>query len=432
MSRRSQGPAQFSLFSIGRWRALILFKELSNTKFQVTYSAEFHFLSLSAGILRCPHLSCVYLPHAIVPRGQLRFPLTMSEDFMAKKKVRSGVALSLLLFCLITASHLPAAPQSTGSSGYHLVNKVKLGGTGGWDYLEVDPATHRLFISRGTHVIVVDPDKGKIIGDIPNTQGVHGIALADEFNKGFTTNGRTSDSTVFDLTTLKVSRNTKTDKDSDAVIYDPFSKRVFTFNGDANTASAIDAASGNLVSTFPLGGGPEFGATDGKGKIFVNLEDKSSLVKFDAKTLQIENTWPLAPCESPSGLAIDAAHEILVVGCHNKLMAFVDGNSGKVLGTVPIGQGVDANRFDPATGYAFASCGDGTLTIAHEDSSTKFSLVEMIQTQRGARTMALDYATQAVYLVTAEFGPAPTATSDNPRPRPVILPDTFSLLIYGK
>jgi DNA-binding beta-propeller fold protein YncE len=312
------------------------------------------------------------------------------------------------------------------------VKKVKLGGTGGWDYLEVDPATHRLFISRGTHVVVVDPEQGKIVGDVPDTQGVHGIAIANEFNKGFTTNGRTADSTIFELASLKALGNVKTDKDSDAVIYDPFSKRVFTFNGDANTSSAIDAAAGKLVATFPLGGGPEFAATDGKGKIFVNLEDKSALVKFDSKTLKVENTWPLAPCESPSGLAIDPDHEILVVGCHNKLMAFVDGNSGKVIGTVPIGQGVDANRFDPATGYAFASCGDGTLTIAHEDSPTKFSLVEKIDTQRGARTMALDYSTHTVYLVTAEFGPAPAATAENPRPRPTMVPDTFTLLVYGK
>jgi len=351
---------------------------------------------------------------------------------MAIKNVCARAFLPLLVFSLFAAIHLPAAPQAAGGSGYHLIKKVKLGGTGGWDYIEVDPATHRLFISRGTHVIAVDPEQGKIIGDIPDTQGVHGIAFANEFNKGFTTNGRTSDSTMFDLTSLKVLGNVKTDKDSDAVIYDPFSKRVFTFNGDANTASAIDAATGKVVSTFPLGGGPEFGATDGKGKIFVNLEDKSSLVKFDAKTLKIENTWALAPCESPSGLAIDAAHEILVVGCHNKLMTFVEGNTGKVLGTVPIGQGVDANRFDPGTGYAFASCGDGTLTIAHEDSPTKFSLVERIDTQRGARTMAIDYATHTVYLVTAEFGPAPAATAENPRPRPAILPDTFTLLIYGK
>jgi len=351
---------------------------------------------------------------------------------MSNKNVCARACLALLLFALFAAICVPTAAQSAGGSGYHLVKKVKLGGTGGWDYLEVDPATHRLFISRGTHYIVVDPDQGKIIGDIPDSQRAHGVALADEFNKGFTTDGGSGDSIMFDLTSLKILDRIKTDKDSDAVIYDPFSKRVFTFNGDANTSSAIDAASGKLVSSFPLGGGPEFGATDGKGKIFVNLEDKSSLVKLDAKTLKIENTWPLAPCESPSGLAIDAAHEILVVGCHNKLMTFVDGNSGKVLGTVPIGQGVDANRFDPGTGYAFASCGDGTLTIAHEDSPTKFSPVEMIQTQRGARTMAIDYATHTVYLVTAEFGPAPQATADNPRPRPAILPDSFTLLIYGK
>src|SRR5271154_4283085 len=347
-------------------------------------------------------------------------------------KKTAAAFFALFLCSLLSTAYLRGAAQSSGSSGYHLVKKVELGGPGGWDYLEVDAATHRLFISRGTHVIVVAPDQGKIVGDFPDTQGVHGIALADEFNKGFTTNGRTADSTMFDLTSLKPQGNVKTDKDTDATIYDPFAKRVFTFNGDANTASAIDAASGTLVGTFPLGGGPEFGASDGNGKIFVNLEDKSALVKFDAKTLKIENTWPLAPCESPSGLAIDAAHEILIVGCHNKLMTFVDGNSGKVLGTVPIGQGVDANRFDPVTGYAFASCGDGTLTIAHEDSPASFSAVETIQTQRGARTMAIDYATHDVYLVTADLGPAPAATKDNPRPRPAIIPDTFTLLIYKK
>ena len=351
---------------------------------------------------------------------------------MNKKNAVACASLALLGLAIAAAPHLFATPQSVGSSGYHLIKKVKLGGAGGWDYLEVDPATHRLFISRGTHVIVVDPEKGTIVGDIPDTQGVHGIALADEFNKGFTTNGKTGDSTIFDLTSLKTIGNAKADKDADAVIYDRFSKRVFTFNGDANTSTAIDAASGKTVTTFALGGGPEFGASDGKGKMFVNLEDKSALVKFDAKTLKIENTWPLAPCESPSGLAIDAAHEILVVGCHNKLMAFVDGNTGKVLGTVPIGQGVDANRFDPVTGYAFASCGDGTITIAHEDSPTKFSLVETLQTQRGARTMAIDYATHVVYTVTADFGPTPEKTAENPRPRPTIIPDTFTLLVYGK
>ncbi|MFZ0519609.1 MAG: hypothetical protein WAN14_08600 [Candidatus Acidiferrales bacterium] len=342
------------------------------------------------------------------------------------------VTFTFFLFSLLAPAHVPAAPQSSGGSGYHLIKKVKLGGAGGWDYLEVDPATHRLFISRATHVIVVDPEQGKIIGDIPDTQGVHGIAFADKFNKGFTTNGHASNSTIFDLASLKVLGNAATDKDPDGLIYDPFSKRAFSFNGDSSSSTAIDAASGKVVGTVTLGGGPEFAASDNKGNIFVNLEDKSALVQFDAMTLKVKNTWPLAPCESPSGLAIDAAHEILVVGCHNKLMTFVDGNSGKIIGTVPIGQGVDANRFDPVTGYAFASCGDGTLTIAHEDSPAKFSAVETIQTQRGARTMALDYATHTVYLVTAEFGATPASTPENPHPRPAIVPDTFTLLVYGK
>ncbi len=351
---------------------------------------------------------------------------------MLKKSAVGLVAIGIVAAGMIVSRHAAAAPQAAGASGYHLIKKVKLGGTGGWDYLTVDQATHRVFISRGTKVIVVDPTTEKVLGEIPDTQGVHGIALAAEFNRGYTTNGRTSNSTIFDMTTLTKLGEAKTDKDPDAVIYDPFSKRVFTFNGDASSSTAIDAATGNVAGTVALGGGPEFAASDGKGKIFVNLEDKSQLVKFDARTLKVENTWPLAPCESPSGLAIDAEHEVLVVGCHNKLMTFVDGNSGKVVGTVPIGQGVDANRFDPGTGYAFASCGDGTLTIAHEDSPSKFSLVEMVNTQRGARTMALDRSNHNIYLVTADFGPAPAATADNPRPRPAILPDTFVLLVYGK
>ena len=345
---------------------------------------------------------------------------------------KAAQSLALLLGVLAIAGIAHTAPQAVGPSGYRLVKTVKLGGTGGWDYLTVDPATHRLFISRGTHFMVVDLAQSKIVGDIPDTQGAHGVALAAEFSRGYTTNGRTADSTIFDLATLKVLGNVKTDKDTDGVIYDPFSKRVFTLNGDANTATAIDAKSGTVAGSVALGGGPEFGATDGKGHIFVNLEDKSSLVRFDATTLKLENTWPLAPCESPSGLAIDAEHEILIVGCHNKLMAFVDGDSGKVFGTVPIGQGVDANRFDPGTGYAFASCGDGTITIAHEDSPAKFTLVDTIQTKRGARTMEIDPTNHHLYTVTADFGPVPAATAENPRPRPAILPDTFVLLEYGK
>ena len=319
-----------------------------------------------------------------------------------------------------------------GKSGYHLIKKVKLGGEGGWDYLTVDPVSRRLFISRGTHVMVVDADEGKVVGDIPNTPGVHGIALVPEMNKGFTSNGKTATSTIFDMKTLEKLGEASTEKDPDAIIYDLASKRVFTFNGDASSATAIDAATSKTVGNFALGGGPEYAASDGKGHAFVNLEDKSQLVKFDPVTLKVEKTWPLAPCESPSGLAIDAEHEILVVGCHNKMMAFVDGNSGHVIGTVPIGQGVDANRFDPETGFAFASCGDGTLTVAHQDSPDKFSVVDTIATQRGARTMELDTSNHNLYLVSADFGATPAPTPEHPRPRPAIVPDTFTLLIYGR
>ena len=319
-----------------------------------------------------------------------------------------------------------------GKSGYHLIKKVKLGGEGGWDYLTADPASRRLFISRGTHVMVVDADEGKVVGDIPNTSGVHGIALVPEMNKGFTSNGKSNTSTIFNMKTLQTLGEATTEKNPDAIIYDPASKRVFTFNGGSDSATAIDAATGKTVGTIALGGGPEFAASDGKGHVFVNLEDKSQLVKFDPVTLKIEKSWPLAPCESPSGLAIDAEHEILVVGCHNKMMALVDGNSGHVIGTAPIGQGVDANRFDPATGFAFASCGDGTVTVAHEDSPDKFTVVDTVTTQRGARTMELDTSNHNLYLVSADFGATPAATPEHPRPRPPMIPDTFTLLIYGR
>src|SRR5271167_1014099 len=215
---------------------------------------------------------------------------------------------AVLVFSILTAvgfgvaSPVATAQGSAGPSGYHLLKTVKLGGIGGWDYLTVDEATHRLFISRGTHVIVVDPHTGKVVGEIADTPGVHGVAVAPEFNRGYTTNGQTASSTIFELDSLKVLGQAKTDKDTDGIIYDPFSKRIFTFNGDANTASAIDAKSGQVVRTVPLGGGPEFGAADGKGHVFVNLEDKSAVVRINSTTLEIEATWPLAPCESPSGM----------------------------------------------------------------------------------------------------------------------------------
>ena len=322
------------------------------------------------------------------------------------------------------------AREAAGTSGYHLKAKYKLGGEGGWDYLAFDPGMNRLFISRGTHVIVVNPKTGKVIGDVPGLTRSHGIALAPQFNKGFASDGDPGSVTVFDYKTLKVLAHLKTAPDCDGIIYDPATKRVLTMNGDSASSTAIDASSGTVVGTFPLGGKPEFAAADGKGHVFANLEDKSELVKIDAKDLKVDETWSLAPCHSPSGLAIDTKNERLFAGCHNGLMAFVDGNSGKVLGTVPIGQGVDANRFDAGTGYAFASCGDGTITVAHEDSPDKLTKIDMITTQRGARTMGIDLKNHELFTVTAEFGPMPAAQPGQRFRRPPILPGTFTLLEY--
>lgn len=358
-------------------------------------------------------------------------------------------AVMVLALCaLVFENKASASPQASGSSGYKLANKFTLGGEGGWDYLEIDPASHRVFISRGTHVMVVDPDTGKIVGDIPNTQGVHGVALAPEFNHGFTSNGTSATATMFDLKTLQILGEAKTDKGADGIIYDPGSKRIFTLNGAGSSATAVDAKTGEAAGTVALGGRPEFAAADGKGHVFVNLEDKSALVELDSKALTVLNTWPLAPCDSPSGMGVDAKNERLVIGCHNKMMAFVDGNTGKVVGNVPIGTGVDANRFDPVTGFAFASCGEGTITVAHEDSPDKFTSVDTIQTQNGARTMAIDYANHTVVTVTAQFE-APTAAPPAAAPpavagqgappaaragfrRPAMVPGTFTLLVYKR
>lgn len=344
--------------------------------------------------------------------------------------VTTCVRISTFVLAAVLFFPFVGKPQSSSDAGYHLKNKYALGGEGFWDYLEIDPATHRVFISRGTHVVVVDPSDGEVVGDIPDTEGVHGIALAPEFGRGFTSNGRSASVTIFDLKTLKTIGTAQTEQGPDAIIYDPGSKRVFTMNGRAGSATAIDAESGKVAGSIPLGGRPEFAAADGRGHVFANLEDKSELVELDSKALKLLNTWPLSPCESPSGLAIDAAHERLVVGCHNKLMTFVNGDTGKVVGTVPIGEGVDANRFDPGTGLAFASCGDGTITIAHENSPDKFGPAGVIQTQRGARTMALDYSNHTIVTVTAEFGPAPAATTENPRPRPTMAPNSFTLFVF--
>ncbi len=321
---------------------------------------------------------------------------------------------------------------ASADSGYHLLNTYNLGGDGGWDYLTVDSSARRLYISRATHVMVIDADSGKPLGDIPDTPGVHGIALAPEFGRGFISNGREGNVTIFDLKTPQAITKVKAGDNPDCILYDPASKRVFAFNGRSHDATAIDAASGNVLGTIKLEGKPEFAASDGKGEIFVNIEDRSQIDAIDPQKLLVKSSWPLAPCEEPSGLAIDRKHRRLFAGCGNKMMAVVDADSGKVIATPAIGEGVDANAFDPKTGLAFASCGEGVLTIVHEESANKFTVVDNVPTQPGARTMALDEKTHRVYTVTAKFGPPPAPTPDNPHPRRTILPDTFVVLVLGK
>ena len=328
---------------------------------------------------------------------------------------------------LLLASGLHAAPQQ---ARYHVIRTLPIGGEGSWDYLTVDPDARRIYISRGTHTMVVDEDSGKVVGDIPDTQNPHSIVLLPELLRGFISNGNSNTVTIFDLKTLALIKQVPTTgQGPNGMLYDPASKHLFTFNRPSNNATAIDPAAGNVVGTIGLGGGrTEFATADGKGNIFVHIEDRGQIVVFDSQKLVIEHVWPLAPCEGPTGMAIDTVHRRIFSGC-DKMMAVVDADSGKVITTLPTGPGVDATGFDPGTGLAFSSNGgDGTLTVVHEDSPDKFTVVSQVPTKQGARTMALDPKTHHVFVVTADFTPAPAPTPDNPRPRPQMVPNSFVLL----
>jgi DNA-binding beta-propeller fold protein YncE len=331
--------------------------------------------------------------------------------------------LSLLLI-------LSAGAYAQKTSGYHLIDTIQVGGEGGWDILIADAKNHRLYVSHGSHVVVIDTASDKVVGDIPKTNGVHGIAFSPK--SGFTTNGRDNSVTMFNLSDLKVAGIIPTGKNPDALVYDKSTDRVFVFTPGSNDATVIDASAGKVVGTIALGGKPEFGVSDEKGKIFVNLEDKSSIVEFDAKKMTVLATWPLAPAEGPTGLAIDTKTHRLFAAC-DKQMVVVDANTGKVVTTIPIGEGTDGMEFDADLKYVFApNGGDGTLTVIHEDSADKYSVVENAKTQVRARTMALDTKTHKIYLPTAKFGVAPAPTKEQPRPRAPMVPDSFVVLVYGR
>jgi len=335
----------------------------------------------------------------------------------------------LLAFLLVAAIGVYAAPQA---GGYHVLRRMPVGGDGSWDYLRVDPDAHRIYISRGTHMMVVDEVSGKVVGDIADTKGVHGIALAFDLGKGYTSNGGSNSVTVVDLKTLKPLSEIKIEGGNpDSIIYDPMTKRVFTFNGKTNDSTAIDTASGKVVGTVALGGKPEEPGLDGKGNVFVNVEDKSSITEFDAKTLTIKGTWPLAPCEGPSALAVDAPHRRLFAAC-DKVMVVINADTGKVVASPPIGGDPDGNGYDPATGMLFAACREGLVSVIHEDSPDKYTVVGNITTQFGTRTMTMDPKTGHVFTVTADFRPAAAPTADNPKPRPEMIAGSFVVLEIGK
>jgi DNA-binding beta-propeller fold protein YncE len=310
-------------------------------------------------------------------------------------------ALCLALVVTLACAAL-AAPADAG--GYSVVKKISISGQGSWDYLTVDDAARRLYVSHGTQVEVLDIDSLTVVGNIPKTLGVHGIAIAPESGRGFVSDGQANTVTIFDLKTLKPIGEAPTGQKPDAIIYDPATSRVFAFNGGGNSATAIDAASGKIAGTVDLGGGPEFAAADGKGYVFDNLEDESQVVKINARELKVDERWPTAPCASPSSMAMDRANRRLFIGCRSRVMAVMNADTGQVITTLPIGDHVDATAFDPETKLIFNSNGEGTITVIHQDSPDKYSLVETVKTAPRAKTMAFDPKTHRLFLSTAENG----------------------------
>lgn len=356
----------------------------------------------------------------------------MTSNMRPNRSVLLG-ALALLPLGALTFS-APAtsalATKRVGASGYHELKKISIPGDGGWDYLTVDPAARRLYVARSSHVSVVDIDSDTLVGDIPNTKGVHGVAIAPKLGKGYTSNGGDNTVTVFDVKTLKEISHIPVGSGPDAIVFEAASRRVFTLNGQSGDATAIDTQTGKVVGTLPLGGRPEFAVSDDKGKVYVNIEDKSEIVQIDAQSLKILNRWPLAPGEEPTGLSIDKKRGRLFSVCANKKMVILDTASGKVIGSPTIGDGPDASAFDPGTGLAISSNGEGNLTLVQTGSGADFPVAATVATQPGARTMALDPKTHRIYLAAAKsLPPAPGET--NPRRRGYV-PGSFVILVYGK
>ena len=314
---------------------------------------------------------------------------------------------------------------------YRVSGRIPLDGEGGWDYLAVDSVNGHLYVSHGTEVAVVDLASQKPMTKITGMKRIHGIAVANDLNRGFISDGGDDVVVIFDLKSHSVLQKVATGKNPDGILYDPYSKRVFAFNGRSNDVTAIDAASGTVAGTVALDGKPEFPVSDRKGNIYVNIEDKSEIVQLDPQALKTKKTWSLSPCQEPSGLAIDEETRRLFSVCSNKKMAIVNADSGQVVATVPIGDGPDAAAYDPGNKLAFSSNGEGTLTVVRQGSLDKYTVLANVPTERSARTMALDTNTHKIYLSAAQLGPAPEATADNPHPRPKIAPGSFHVLVVS-
>jgi DNA-binding beta-propeller fold protein YncE len=343
------------------------------------------------------------------------------------------LASGVLLILLGTFSLLMAA-----ASGYHLLKKYTFGAAEGstreyFDYITVDSAARRVYLSHGTEIKIIDADSGALIANITGLKQDHGVALASEFGRGFISDGAQGKVIIFDLQTLKVTGEAKADKDADCVIYDPYSKRVFAMNGDPHSSTVIEAKSGSVVGTIDLGGGPEFAVADGNWTVYVNLEDKSELVVIDSRSLKIKSRWPLAPAGAPTALAMDVQHHRLFsAGRDPQMLVVLDSDSGKVLQSFPISAGVDAAAYEPETGLLFVSTREGMVHVFHEDSPDKFSEAETIKTEFGAKTMGLDTKTHNLFLDTADFAPAPAPTADRPHPQRPAIQGTFHVLVYGR
>ena len=328
----------------------------------------------------------------------------------------------------LTLGLLAAPPEA----GFHTLKSLPVAGPGGWDYVTLDSAARRLYVPRADRVMVMDLD-GKPTGEIPGTDGVHGVALVPGLDRGFTSNGRSNTITIFKLSTLEVLSHVKaTGEGPDAILFDPFSNRVFSFNGRSKNATVLDARNGAVVGTIPFGHKPEFATTDNQGHVFVNLEDSAEVAVIDATKLTVEKRWSLAPIEDPTGMAIDLKHQRLFIVGRNKLMAVVDAKSGKVVATPAIGSGADAAAYDAELGLAFSSNGEGTLTVLRQEGPDKYTPMAAVPTRKTARTMALDEKTHRIYLPAADFSPAPAPTLDAPRPRPAMVPNSFQILVVGR